>query len=305
MTNIRFLKRTEINEHTWNDTVNNSFNALPYALSWYLDAIAENWGAFILNDFEAVMPVVWLRKLGIRCLYQPYYCQQLGVFSAGPLSAETNGHFLTAAASRFSYIHVNLNPQAAMVAEDFSLVKKKNLLMVLNTEYAITQNKYTENHRRNIVKANKAALKFSEQTDLKSFQKFYLENVNRGKENFKLKDEKILKKLTRALVAHGASRIFTAADQTGSLLAAVLIVAHKNRLTAIINASSGEGKKTGASHFLFDQIIKKYSNSGLTLDFEGSSVVTIARFYEGFGAEEETFYCFKSSLIKTLRQRFS
>ena len=305
MSNIRFLKRTVLDEQKWNEAINNSFNSLPYALSWYLDAIAENWGALVLNDFEAVMPVVWLRKLGIKCLYQPYYCQQLGVFSARPLSAETHRAFLTEAANRFSYIHVNLNPTGAAVADDFSLAQKKNLLMVLNTEYAVAQKKYTENHRRNITKANKAALKFSEQTDLKSFQKFYLENVNREKENFKLKDEKILKKLTRTLVAKGVARIYTAADATGVLVAGILIVAHKNRLIAIINASSDAGKKKGASHFLFDQIIKKYSNSGLTLDFEGSSVATIARFYEGFGATEEVFYNFKSSLIKSLRQRFS
>jgi hypothetical protein len=305
VSNIRFLKRNEIDEHKWNEAINNSFNSLPYATSGYLDAIAENWGALVLNDFEAVMPLVWLRKLGIKCLYQPYYCQQLGVFSLQPLRAETHRNFLNAAISRFAYIHINLNPTAAVVVDDFSLVKKRNLMLVLNSEYPAVQKKYAENHRRNIAKANKAGLEFSEQTDLKSFQKFYLENINRVKENFKSKDEKTLKKLTRVLATNKVSRIFTAADETGALVAGILIVAHKNRLVAIINTSSPSGKKSGASHFLFDQIIKKYANSGLTLDFEGSSIATIARFYEGFGASEEVFYNLKISLIKSFRQRFS
>jgi hypothetical protein len=278
---------------------------LPYALSGYLDAVAQNWDALVLNDFEAVMPLVWLRKLGIKCLYQPYYCQQLGVFSSHPLHAQIHKEFLSAAAGRFSYIHINLNTTAAIIANHFGLVQKMNLLLPLNKEYPVLQKKYTENHRRNITKANKAGFIFSEQTQLKSFLKFYLATINRQKENFKLKDEKALKKLTHYLAENKASHIFTALNKAGNVVASVLIVAHKQRLIAIINASSAEGKKSGAAHFLFDQIIKKYAHTGITLDFEGSSIATIARFYQGFGATPEVFYNFKTSLLKNISHRFS
>jgi hypothetical protein len=304
VSNIRFLTRKEIDGPKWDEVINNSFNSLPYALSWYLDAIAENWGALVLGNFEAVMPVVWLRKMGIKCLYQPYYCQQLGVFSHQPLKAEAHRDFLNEAAHHFSYIHINLNPASAIIAGEFSLLRKKNLLLSLDKDYLLTQKKYTENHRRNIAKANKTGLSFSEQTDLKSFQKFYLENIHRIKENFKAQHEKTFKKLTQLLVANKLGTIFTARNEAGGLVAGVLIIAHKNRLISIINTSSADGKKSGASHFLFDQIIKKFSNSEFTLDFEGSSVLTIARFYEGFGASEEVFYNYKNSLLNTFSQRF-
>ncbi len=304
MNSIRFLNRKEIDDKKWDDLVTHSANSLPYAFSWYLDAVAENWGALVLNDFEAVMPLVWLRKLGIKCLYQPYYCQQLGVFSPTKINAALYTGFLKAA-TQFPYININLNPSAASIADKFGLTPKKNLLLDLQKDYASLQKKYTDNHRRNISRANKAALEFSDQCELKRFQKFYLENVNRTKENFKPQHEKIFKKISQTLVSNGLGHIYTATDNIGQLQAAVLLVAHQKRSIAIINTSSASGKKQGASHFLFDRIIQKFSGSASTLDFEGSSVVTIARFYEGFGASEETFYNYKNSLLKNLTQRFS
>ena len=305
MNNIRFLEHKEIDLQKWDELINSSFNTLPYALSWYLDAVAENWGALVLNDFEAAMPLVWLRKMGVKCLYQPYYCQQLGVFSLKPLKTEVHRFFLKTASGHFPYININLNPTAVEVAEEFGLTKRKNLLLPLNSNYPAIQKKYSVSHCRNIAKANKAGLLFSEQSDMKPFQAFYLDNVNRTKENFKPKHEKIFKNVTKALISNSRANIFTTYNNTGNLVAAVLIIFHGKRLIGIINTSSAAGKRTGASHFLFDQIIRKFSASDFILDFEGSSIATIARFYEGFGASEEAFYHYKSSILNDIRQRFS
>jgi hypothetical protein len=304
VSDIRFLKRKEIDEQKWDEVISHSFNSLPYAFSWYLDAVAENWDALVLNNYEAVMPLVWLRKLGVKCLYQPYYCQQLGVFSIHPVNDAILRGFLQTASGQFSYIHINLNPSVSVVANEFSLIKKKNLLLALNLDYVSIQKKYSESHRRNIAKAQKAGLSFAESGDLKAFQKFYPGNINHAKENFKVKHEKIFRRLSQLLISNKQANIFTVCDAEGNLSAAALVIFHKTRLISIINTSSLKGKKTGASHFLFDQIIKKFSNSAFTLDFEGSSIVTIARFYEGFGATEEVFYNYKNTLLTTISQRF-
>ena len=67
MNEIRFLKRNEINERAWNECVEKSVYSLPYAYVWYLDAVAENFDALVLNNYEAVFPLVWLKKFGIKC----------------------------------------------------------------------------------------------------------------------------------------------------------------------------------------------------------------------------------------------
>ena len=322
MNQFQLLKRKEIDEQKWNSLINVSVNSLPYALSYYLDAVAENWEAIVLNDYEAVMPLVWLRKFGFKCLYQPYYCQQLGVFSEKILSPQKHNEFITAA-QKFPYININLNPSAKIIADEFSFTRKKNLLLDLSNDYAALRKNYSENHRRNILKAEKRKLQFLEEATLLPFQKFYLENVKHTKEIFKPQHEKIFKALTKILVAKRTAKIFSAVDEEGNLLAATFLLFHQNRIINLINTSSALGKKNGASHFLFDQIIQKFSshpsviasqalrakqstsNYGeLIFDFEGSSIVSIARFYEGFGAQEEVFYNYHTTIAKKLRQRF-
>lgn len=303
MNAIRFLKRKEVDEQKWNECIAGSSNSLPYAFSWYLDSVGENWDALMLGDYETVMPLVWLRKLGIKCLYQPYYCQQLGVFGKN-MPKQVQENFLNYATKKFSYININLNPSTKTISEEFKLIEKKNLMLNLDKEYNLLKKIYSENHSRNIKKAKKAGIVFSEETDLSHFQKFYLENVNRKQENFKSKHEKIFRQLTKMLIGNNSGQMFSAIDKGGKLIAASMIIRHQKRLINIINTSSALGKSAGASHFLFDNIIRKNAETETTLDFEGSSVPSIARFYQGFGAYAEIFYQYHTSIIEKQKQRF-
>ena len=305
MNKIHFFKRKEIDDAKWNELIGRSLHSLPYALTWYLDAVAENWGALIVNDYEVVMPLVWLTKLGVKCLYQPYYCQQLGLFSEGPLTKTIYLDFIKTASEQFAYININLNPDAVLIFPGHGLLPKTNLLLELNRDHSDLQKNYSGNQKRNITRAQKHGLLFSENMELSSFQKFYLENINREKENFKTKHEKIFRQLSHQLITRGCARIFSSVDDQGQPLAAAMLIFHQHRIIGIINTSSATGKKSGASHFLFDQVIKTFSNSAYTLDFEGSSIPTIARFYEGFGSEPEFFYNYKHTFLKKLGQRFS
>ncbi len=45
---------------------------------------AGQWDALVLDDYQAVMPLTWRSKFGIRYLYQPAFTQQTGIFSASP-----------------------------------------------------------------------------------------------------------------------------------------------------------------------------------------------------------------------------
>ena len=304
MNEIRFLKRNEINERAWNECVEKSVYSLPYAYVWYLDAVAENFDALVLNNYEAVFPLVWLKKFGIKCLYQPYYCQQLGVFGKSKLPAQTLNEFLTAAEKKFPYIHINLHNGFEKLSGSKHLKEKKNLLLLLNKEYAWLSKSFNDNHRRNILKANKAGMIFIEWKNLEAFQNFYLQNVNRTKENFQPKHEKIFRKLAKEILQRKAGQIFAAQNNAGQIFAAVLLLTHPGRFIAVINTSSPAGKRNGASHFLFSEIIRQQANSSVVLDFEGSSIPGIARFYEGFSAQPEIFYNYQTSVIKKLSQRF-
>jgi hypothetical protein len=296
--NIRFLKRKEIDLHQWDQAITSAINSLPYAFSWYLDSVAENWDALVMDDYKAIMPLVWMRKFGIKCLYQPYYCQQLGVFSNAILPGDILNEFIRTTTGRFYYININLNPNAGSLENGYKLKRKKNLLLDLSLSYPQLRKKYAGNHLRNVLKGEKSGLLLSENISLKKFQEFYLKNVNRSKENFKKKHEKIFVVLSDVLNENNRGKIFASIDADGQVLAAVMIIFHQQRIVNIINSSSDAGKRAGASHFLFDNIIRMYSASNYILDFEGSSIPGVARFYEGFGGVEEMFYNYKKVPLK-------
>lgn len=303
MSAIQFISRKKIDEQKWNTCVQQSDNSLPYAFCWYLDAVAENWDALVLNNYEAVMPLVWLRKLGVPCLYQPYYCQQLGVFGNN-LSAATWKLFLQQATQNFPYTHINLNPTAAPVAAEFKLKQKKNLLLDLKHDFVSLQKQFSENHRRNISKATKAGLLFNE-THRAAFQSFYLKNIDRTQQSFKPQHEKIFERLITSVEQNRAGCFFAVCTSDGNIQAAMLLLHHQSRLINVINLSSPEGKKNGASHFLFSRVLLQNAGQKKLFDFEGSSVSSIARFYEGFGAQPENFWLYETNIFRKLSQRFS
>ncbi|MBK8660029.1 MAG: GNAT family N-acetyltransferase [Bacteroidetes bacterium] len=297
MSDIRFLQRKQIDDARWNSCIAQSHPALPYALSFYLDAVAENWGAVVAGDYETVLPLVWMSKLGVKLLYQPYYCQQLGLF--GAQAKDRNRQLaLLSEATKHVYVNIQLNSTSTVAASDFKLKPRKNLLLHLLPDYSILLSKFSQNHGRNIARAQRSGYTFTENLELKAFEAFYLKNINRKVEHFKPKHEQLFKRLMVALTTHRMSRIFAALNKEGMPVAAVFVVPFQGRLCAIVNTSNAEGKKNGASHFVFSEVIKHYAGQNLWLDFEGSSVAGIARFYEGFGAQTETYWQLKTNWLR-------
>src|ERR1700722_19967131 len=77
---IRYIQQPEIDKIKWDHCIGNAGNGLIYGYSCYLDQMAKNWDALVLNDYEAVMPLTWNKKYGIHYLYQPAFTASLGVF---------------------------------------------------------------------------------------------------------------------------------------------------------------------------------------------------------------------------------
>ena len=52
---------------------------------------------------------------------------------------------------------------------------------------------------------------------------------------------------------------------------------------------------------LIDTVIRNYAGTRFTLDFEGSEIEGVRRFYEGFGAVGTPYYFFKRNLLSAIR----
>jgi lipid II:glycine glycyltransferase (peptidoglycan interpeptide bridge formation enzyme) len=290
---IRLVKNKDIDYRKWDQCINGSSIPLVYAQSWYLDLICPNWNALVLGDFAYVMPLNIKQKFGVTFLLQPIYAQQQGIFPEANLNIQNA--FLSELYNRFKYVTINLSSShSEPFPEGFSVQSRTNFILNLTFAYDELQKNYSQHTRRQIRKAddNKVfvikGIQTGEYLELKKI-------ATPGK--LAPQSMQTLKRLLEYGSLHGNGTIYAAYNQQNELCAAAFFLYSGQRVTYLNAASNEEGKKVNAMHKIVDQFIQEHSGSSLTLDFEGSSIPGIARFYAGFGSEPEQYYCLKSNRL--------
>lgn len=281
--NIAYLTSDKIDKVKWDNCISNASNGLIYGFSYYLDVMAENWDALVLNDYEAVMPLTWKKKYGIHYLYQPFLTAQLGVFGKN-ITEKICGDFIQAIPSKFRYIDISLNSGHIVSAPSGYSLLRINHILDLNKSYEELYKNYRENIQRNIKKAEQAGCKVEKGFDvekviqlalqqMKSRSKETEDNVNRFRNLYRLLDQ-AKKELTYGI------------SLNDELLASAVFFFSHNRAYYILVGNHPDGKTLGASHALIDAFIKDHAGKNIILDFEGSDIPSLAFFYKSFGAVE-------------------
>jgi len=89
-------------------------------------------------------------------------------------------------------------------------------------------------------------------------------------------------------------------DDQKRLVAAAFFMKHGNRYIFLKSGVTDQGKTNGAMHFLIDTFIKEKAEQDILLDFGGSSVETVARFYKSFGAKDCVYLQVKNNKLPKL-----
>ncbi|HRN54955.1 MAG TPA: hypothetical protein PLL71_00810, partial [Agriterribacter sp.] len=160
-TAIQYLKRNEIDIAKWDKCIAGADNGLIYARSWYLDNMADNWDALVLNDYEAVMPLTRRRKYGFHYLYQPFFTAALGLFAN--IQAVNITDFLQAIPAKFSFWDIDINefhplPGHNTVAA-LTVRHRLNLLLDLKQDPAALTARYSRLAKRTLEKSRKHDLR--------------------------------------------------------------------------------------------------------------------------------------------------
>ena len=299
---IRILKRNQIDDTKWNLTIRQAVNSLPYAYTWYMDALCTKWIGFVVGDYEFVMPLPVGRKWGILYVYQPLFCQQLGVFYKRR-SDTIIDLMLNTALKKFVFVNLNLNYDNNANKQVRGLSKKKNLTLRLTGKHTEIQKNYSGNTVRNIKKGQKAGLTFeiADNKSCENFVDFYVTNTATKDGNFKTRHINILKRLIHQFLIHDLGKLYVARTADGEICAGVIVVETLDRIIHLLPAAADYARQNGGMQFLVDAVLHHYTDTEKLYDFEGSSVESIARFYEGFGAKNEPFFELSKSPFKATK----
>jgi hypothetical protein len=288
--NLKYLRHSEIDYAKWDQCIDDAFNSRIYATSWYLDRTALVWDALVWNDYEFVMPLPAKQKLGIKYLYQPLYCQQLGIFP--PPAADIAAQFYNYAKRLFSYsdIQINsLNPPVKNL-DDIQFIPRKNFLLHMGTEYNILSSAFSKNTQRNIGRAAANRLNFVEGIRLEEYMLFKQDNSEVELSEAQLQR---LKSIIAYSQFKGIGEITGVYSAENELCAAVFFCRWKERVIYMNAVSSSRGKELRAMFLLVNRFLESSATNNLLLDFEGSMLPGVARFFEGFGATPEIYFQMK------------
>lgn len=283
---MRFLHRGDVDEGRWDEVIAQSQAETLYPYTWYLDTVAERWSALVMDDYRFVMPVVWKQKYGLKYIYQPYYTQQLGIFSKEYVDPAVIGEMLPVLYKKFRFANFNFNAKN-LVGEDknWSLYDKTNYVLDLNSDYEKISASFSTNAKRNIKRAMANSGELEKELGCEEVIAFKRENdtIKRTEGEYQW-----LQNLLQTLTNREAGTAYgIRVDRR--LIAAAFFGFSRTRGIYLVSASNDEGKEQRGMFKIVDAFIREYAGKALKLDFEGSNIPSVARFFAGFGARPEIY----------------
>lgn len=289
--NVEYVPYKNIDKRKWDNCINDAVNSLLYAHSFYLDNMAANWDALILNDYDAVMPLTWKKKWGTRYLYQPAFIQQGGIFFKKKLPEHQLQSFIKEASRQFSFAEITLNflNTEEELNSGFKIVLRDNYILNLNLTYEALYENYLPAFTKSLRRIKKFDFTYSISDDYTAHLKLYKNLYHSRLHYFSDRDFSQFKLICKKLHAENKLVIRFIKNTDEKLLASVILLKDKKRLYNIISSITEDGKKLEANYFLYDRIIHEFSNTSFLLDFEGSDVKGIADFYKKINPENQPY----------------
>ena len=281
---IHHLQRKQINEDRWNQLIESIEYTQVFFTTWYLDACYSDWSALVLDDYQAIFPIAENSKLGIKYIFQPIFNRYSGVITKDHLPQQIEEDFLNQLSQNSRYFDFCLHEQITRVPETYKTEEKKYQQLDLRSPYAELEKSYSENLRRNLKKANKAGLQLNRRYSGHEVVKQFKIHQRAVSELFTDEQYETLRHLMESAEKNTKTYCYATMDSKGEIQAGAFFIEYHQRILYLKGFTTPEGKKTGAMHYLFDQLIRENAGQNRMLDFGGSNIKSIANFFHQFGS---------------------
>jgi hypothetical protein len=280
---ILIVPAHEIDTKKWNRCISESPNGLIYAASDYLDHLADYWTGIIVNDYEAVMPVAWRKKYGIRYSYNVPFIQQLGVFSKEvlvPVDKLMNALF---SVCRYGDYYFNFGNEVANARTH------TNFILPLDKSFENITRGFSEGVMYSVNKAAGHGLQYVEASideAIDACRHLYRQRVSH------VSDNQFERFKTVCKLFQGQDKIVCrkVIDKNSTTLSILLLLKDGKRLYNMLNNTVPAGREQNANYFLMAGVWKEFEQSGLLFDFEGSDLPGVRAFYKKYGATDQPYH---------------
>lgn len=280
---IERVNYQDIDFEKYNNCIENSAQKNFYCEKETLDFLSKNWELLVYGDYEAVMPIPFVKKTFFKLVVMPLFCQQLGIF--GKYDKIINEKFLKYLKTNYNVINYSFNFHNDFETE---LVTKKNFYLPVQ-EYAFLRRKKYFKGRKSTVKTAQY-LQFREVFAQKDILEF-IKNNFKGLE--KESDMDFFIQYLLFLDKKKQLKMFGSYYEENLTNVAVLI--DNEKYFSLLGLLNNEDLKNhnGAS-FLIDRILDLNIETK-AFNFMGGSIRGIEVFFKSFGSDLQEYHVIKNS----------
>lgn len=293
---IRRLKYNEIDFIKYADCLEKSEQRKYSASKFFLDVTTgKQWDLLVYNNYEAVMPVPFILRKGIKIVHNPLICQQLGVFSDKD-DKKINEKFLSFLQKNYLVRAYHFNETNSF---DSKLKTKKNFLLYPDV-YAKVFAKYSPKRKRKL-RLDDEVTDNSELKEIhyKDAEIFIKSNV------IGLDKEEDTDTLLKTLEAFHSSKHlkFLAFYYHHEITNMIAVYSDYDTIALLGTFNDKKYIKMAGASTLIDYVIKE-NIENFIFDFEGGNLPSIEEFFRGFRPELKPYAVIENSK-KTLIKDFA
>jgi hypothetical protein len=290
--NVRLVPNKALDRNKWNSCVSRSYNGLIYAYDWFLDICAEGWDALVMDDYAAVMPLPVIERFGMRFLYQPPLCVQLGVFSTTSFSDRHLDTFLNTIPNDYRYVNINLNKYNYTETKRFQVNEQRTCEIDLIRPYKKLYAGYHPQIKQILSGAANEPIRVDRDIKFAQFAGPFEKSLKQHKNNRRELSSQ-LHQIFSQLTIKKNGELWAARtrgkDTRGKDICASALFARSNQKTILLASSiSGKNGLLGLTAII-DHYIKTNSEKNITLDFRLADSRETLNYFQGFGAAENRF----------------
>lgn len=288
---IRRLKYHQIDFAKYEECLANSAQYKYSANPEFLDITSnKNWELLVYRNYEAVMPVPFARKMGLKLVVNPKLCQQLGVFSQED-SPDLNDLFLDYLEKNYAVWYYTLNDGNHLITP---LNQRKNYLINPQPYEQVRQGYSPKRKRKLRQEPEVVANSEIKEIDFSSAKDFIEQYFQAGE------GEKVREYIVIFQKLHEAKRLKFQAFFYHQKIINLLALYHDDKTVVLLGTFNDKEKvKLSGASVLIDRQLEKNIASKI-FDFEGGELPNVEEFFRGFRPEMKYYSILKSTKKEVL-----
>ena len=273
---MNFIEREHIDIEKWDRLVSTTKDSSVFSMSFYLDAVAENWCVLVNEDYTRGMAIPYVVRLKLRCCYTPIFVRYLEWF--GPTMDDHR--FMAMLKAHFRQGQLNTKQKVRA---------KKLKRKVFQVIQPVSESDANSQTKRMLNKFGKSSLELTWGDDLSMIMHHIRRELPQKVHSLNKASLDRLGVLVSVLQEKKMLQMLTVREK-GRGVGGIFVVEFNGSLLYLKGAMNKDTKDMGGMYAAMQEAIDLSQTKQLLFDFGGSNAEGVKRFNTNLGGQDSKYY---------------